>query len=287
MTHRYTTSYPIQVGYSETMIHEAAFHAHTEYEIYYFHHGKCTYLIGDQIYVLAPGDLILMHGMTLHCPKVDAELPYRRTIIHFDAKYVQSMLHAPFSLNALEPFEKLRNHRFHLTESEQAYVKQSLELLEDLQGQTQGVSQHRFHALFLDLLYFIYGLSQKPMENQISSFSQKEHYAQQIIAYLECHYQEDIDLDMLQEHIHISKYYLAKLFKEVTGFTIFNYLYQKRINQAKVLFMIEKGITVSEVCYRTGFKNPAHFSRLFKQIAGCTPDQFRKISNPPLKNNTR
>lgn len=277
MLHRCT----VEVGYSDTMIRGSVFHSHTDYEIYYFHQGKCTYLIGDQIYMLAPGDLILMHGMTLHCPNVDTDFPYQRTIIHFNAEYARSMLQPPFALNVLEPFERLRNHRFRLTEDEQLYVQQILRQMEYQQNKG-GVGYYRLHALFLDFLYYIYELSLKPMQDQLGNFSQKERYVQQVLDYVEHHYQEDIDLDTLEEHIHISKYYLTKVFKEVTGSTIFNYLYQKRVYQARILFILEKGVSVSDACYRTGFKNPAHFSRLFKQWTGLSPDQFRKTSNKPI-----
>lgn len=37
------------------------FHSHPHYEIYYFHDGECTYIIGDRVYNLEPGDLVLMH----------------------------------------------------------------------------------------------------------------------------------------------------------------------------------------------------------------------------------
>ncbi|MCZ8514996.1 hypothetical protein O9H85_21755 [Paenibacillus filicis] len=38
----------------------------------------------------------------------------------------------------------------------------------------------------------------------------------------------------------MSKYYLTGIFKEVTGITIFKYLFQRRINEAKVRFLMDK-----------------------------------------------
>ncbi|QGR00018.1 AraC family transcriptional regulator [Paenibacillus psychroresistens] len=251
-------------------------HAHPFYEIYYFRQGKCTYLIGDQIYVLSPGDLILMHGLTLHSPSVDPEVEYKRTIIHFEPAYIANMIQPPFSLNVLKPFQELRNHRFQLQGEERSQMEASLLTLEQLFTQQDAISYHRFHALLLDLLFMIYGYCQKPLGDKPEFPSSKEHHVQRIITFVEENFQEDIHLDEIEGSIHLSKYYLVKIFKEVTGITIFTYLYQRRINQAKILFLLEKQKSVTDICYEIGFKHPAHFSRIFKQLVGCTPEKYRK-----------
>jgi AraC-like DNA-binding protein len=269
---------PINVNTASDTHFQMNLHTHAMYEIYYFRKGKCTYLIGDQIYVLSPGDLILMHGLTLHCPNLDPEIEYSRTTIHFDPAYVANMIQKPFTLNVLKPFQELRNHRFHLQNEEKQQMEASLQTLELLYKKQDTLSFHRFHTLFLDLLFMIYGYCQKPLETMPVFPSAKESHVQNIITYIEDNYQEDVHLEEMANCLHLSKYYLVKIFKEVTGITIFTYLHQRRINQAKVLFLLEKAKSVTTVCYEIGFKHPAHFSRIFKQLVGCTPEKYRKTS---------
>jgi AraC-like DNA-binding protein len=271
-------SAPIHIGTTSDIQFQMNSHTHMLYEIYYFHKGRCTYLIGDQIYVLAPGDLILMHGLTLHSANVDPEIEYSRTTLHFDPAYVSNMIQQPFTMNVLKPFQELRNHRFHLQDEERVHMEASLLQLEALFKKQDTLSFHRFHALFLDLLFTIYGYCQKPMEAKPEFPSAKEYHVQSVITFIEDHYQEDLHLDELEQKLHLSKFYLVKIFKEVTGLTIFTYLYQRRINQAKILFLMEKEKSVTEICYEIGFKHPAHFSRIFKQWVGCTPEKYRKAS---------
>jgi AraC-like DNA-binding protein len=271
------TTPPISIGTTSDKQFQMKLHTHMSYEIYYFHKGKCTYLIGDQIYVLAPGDLILMHGLTLHCPNVDPDVEYSRSIIHFDPSYVSSLIiHQPFTLNVLKPFQELRNHRFQLHGTEKQQIEAAILQLEQLYRNQDTISYHRFHVLFLDLLFRIYGYCQKPLEVKPEFPSIKEHHVQSIITFIEANFQEDIHLEELERSLHLSKFYLVKIFKEVTGITIFTYLYQRRINQAKVLFLLEKHKSVTEICYEIGFKHPAHFSRIFKQLVGHTPEKYRK-----------
>ncbi|MDQ8733925.1 AraC family transcriptional regulator [Paenibacillus sp. LHD-38] len=138
------------------------------------------------------------------------------------------------------------------------------------------IGYNRFRLAFVDLLHLIYEYCQKPLKDRGELPSQKAMTVQSIISYLENNYTEDIHLEQLQEHLHMSKFYLSKLFKEVTGITIFDFLYRRRINQAKILFLMQKKLTVTEVCFQVGFKHVAHFSRVFKKQTSVTPEQYKK-----------
>jgi AraC-like DNA-binding protein len=271
-----TSNHPIQIHRSTKPYTNIQFHTHSQFEIYYFHEGKCTYLIGDRIYTLSPGDLIIMHGMTLHCPKVDSNYVYDRTTIHFDPSYIQQLLRPPYTINVLKPFQDLHNHRIHLEGEIRLEVERMLQNLSVLSGQVDVLASHRYLIIFIDLLHYLYGLSEKPMKQTPYFSSAKERSVQDIITFIENNYQTEIHLEQLESHLHISKNYLSNIFREVTGTTIFQYLTQRRINQAKVLFLLEQEKSVTEISYRVGFKHPAHFSRVFKYIVGCTADEYRR-----------
>jgi AraC-like DNA-binding protein len=266
---------PLDVFYSEAG-GNMAFHSHAHFELYYFHGGKTTYLIGDKIFVLSPGDLILMHGMTLHCPKVDLSVPYQRTIVHFDPVFMKSFADVAFSVNVLQPFHELRNHRIHLSGDVREEVESKLRRMLALQAEGGKTSKDRQLLVFADLLLQVYELCEQSADSPNAFPSDKERHVQSIVGYLEEHYQEDLHLEDLEEHLHLNKYYLSKLFKEVTGATIFDYLYHRRINQAKIHFLLSREMSVTDVCYKVGFKHPSHFTRIFKSRVGCTPDQYRR-----------
>ncbi|WP_086010520.1 AraC family ligand binding domain-containing protein [Thermobacillus composti] len=95
MTLRDQFGLPIDASFNQDQYPTGRFHAHPEYEIYYFHGGGCTYLIGGRMFELAPGDLIIMHGMTLHAPIINRRLPYLRTIVHFDPAFAAELLRPP------------------------------------------------------------------------------------------------------------------------------------------------------------------------------------------------
>lgn len=79
------------------------------------------------------------------------------------------------------------------------------------------------------------------------------------------------------EQLHLSPNYFGDLVKKETGKSAKEYVQAKIIELAKErLFDAEK--SVSEVAYELGFKYPQHFSRLFKQRVGCSPNAFRNLN---------
>lgn len=269
---------PLEYSYRSTSTYDPGasdgFHSHPQYEVYYFHDGECTYLIGDRVYNLEPGDLVLMHGMTLHRPHPMPGRPYVRTTLHFDPSAIRSSLHPDRVSEVLKPFEELRNCRINLTGNIRSDFEALLLSLHQLTVNPGDFKEERMNVRLCDLLYVIAGICRGRVEGHLPS-SEKERHVQHIIGYVETHYMEDIGLDDLASELHLSKPYLAGLFKEMTGSTIFKYVYDRRINQAKLLFQYQPDISVTEASRLAGFKRLSHFSRMFKQSVGCAPDLYR------------
>jgi two-component system response regulator YesN len=68
---------------------------------------------------------------------------------------------------------------------------------------------------------------------------------------------------------------LAHLFKEHVGITVIEYLTNIRINQAKQRLLGGDG-NCTQICFEVGYNNQSYFTRIFKQVTGMTPRQFRR-----------
>lgn len=269
-------SLPIEAMYNTSQI-PTDFHSHLEYEIYYFHSGKCKLLIGDSIYELAPGNLILMNGMTLHYPSIDNRYEYCRTVVHFDPAFASGLFQPPFLVPLLLPFEKQTNRLIALRPEEQARIEPLLERLCLLRHKDDALSHDRLILCFQELLLLIYEFAHMASYGQASSPGSIKHQnVQKLISYIEEHYREDLQLDDVASHMHLNKHYLVKIFKETTGITLFHYLYQRRINQAKMLFTMNPDRSITETAFEVGFKYISHFSQTFKKFTGQSPDEYRK-----------
>jgi len=125
---------------------------------------------------------------------------------------------------------------------------------------------------------FIYGQCERMLRAAVAPVSERERSVRKIVSFIEHRYAEDITLDQLEKQVYLSKQYLSKIFREATGMTIFDYLQRRRINYAKLLFSLDPASSVTDVCYDVGFKNLSHFSRLFKEQEGVSPEQFKKAA---------
>lgn len=77
--------------------------------------------------------------------------------------------------------------------------------------------------------------------------------------------------------LHLSANYFGDLIKKETGRSAQEYIQSKVIDVAKErIFDLDKSI--SEVAYDLGFKYPQHFTRLFKQKTGVTPNEYRHLN---------
>jgi AraC-like DNA-binding protein len=67
----------------------------------------------------------------------------------------------------------------------------------------------------------------------------------------------------------------CRYFKSKTRKTFYNFLLEVRVAHACNL-LLEKDMTVYEVCYESGFNNLSNFNRYFKKIINKTPFEYKK-----------
>ncbi len=85
---------------------------------------------------------------------------------------------------------------------------------------------------------------------------------------------EKIDWEDLAGELHVSYSSLRHAFQQHTGFSLYQYQLQLRLNKAKSL-LNSTPLSVKEVASRIGFDCPYHFSNLFKRKTGLSPVAWR------------
>ncbi len=98
---------------------------------------------------------------------------------------------------------------------------------------------------------------------------------QPVAEYIAAHFASPLSLKELADIAHFSPSYLSHLFHEEYGLTLKAYINQQRICHAKKLLALSSH-SVKEVCQQCGFSNISHFNRVFKQLTGKAPGEYRK-----------
>ena len=79
------------------------------------------------------------------------------------------------------------------------------------------------------------------------------------------------------EKLNLSANYFGDLIKKETGKSAQEYIQLKLMDVAKEM-IFDKNKSVSEIAYELGFKYPQHFTRVFKQRVGYTPNEYRSLN---------
>ncbi|MDD3172999.1 MAG: AraC family transcriptional regulator [Herbinix sp.] len=111
-----------------------------------------------------------------------------------------------------------------------------------------------------------------------STIDYTNHIVKATREYLENHYTDDISLEDMASQVNISPQYFSKLIKKTTGFNFIDWLSMLRVKKAKEL-LTDTSLTVKEVCFMVGYKDPNYFSRIFKKRIGLTPSEYVKANS--------
>lgn len=94
------------------------------------------------------------------------------------------------------------------------------------------------------------------------------------IAYIENHLSDKVDLELVAEAVHYSKYYLHRIFTKTVGLTVHDYVKRRQLTEAaKLLVFSDKPII--EIAFIAGYESQQAFSDIFKLMYKKSPGQYR------------
>lgn len=119
-------------------------------------------------------------------------------------------------------------------------------------------------------------------EKEASPYGEEKKNLQPVksaLAYVQRHYAERITLQELAGEAGYSIYYFCKLFKQVTQLTPMQYVVRFRAEQARKRLLVSDE-PAETVMLEAGFRNCGYFWRVFKEIYGLSPQDYRKKPIP-------
>ncbi|MFY9295281.1 MAG: AraC family transcriptional regulator, partial [Caldicoprobacterales bacterium] len=109
----------------------------------------------------------------------------------------------------------------------------------------------------------------------------KQHmYGKEIakaVQYIKQNYNHEIKLTHVASHIGMNESYLSHLFKKETGLSLTEFINITRIEKAKELLRYED-MNINEVSINIGYANSSYFSKVFKDIVGISPVEYKKAA---------
>jgi YesN/AraC family two-component response regulator len=102
----------------------------------------------------------------------------------------------------------------------------------------------------------------------------------QAAAYIQQNHARSFSLIELADSIGVSKSYLSRIFKLDTGISLWDYLNRFRIQKAKELLLLTDA-SITAIAADVGYEDVSYFSRVFRELAGCSPRAYRQQAQPP------
>lgn len=236
-------------------------HTHAVHEILYLISGDTDYAVEGNIYRLRRGDIMIMRRHEAHCLKLRSPATYERITINFDPNVLIKMgisesLFAPFEDRPLGTF----NHYSAMLFQNSRY-KYYLEKICELEN--EPLRQINYLLPLLD------GLLDDFKKVKAQSIKPHTGRGSEIIAYITDHLYEPLSLDDICATVNMSKSQLNRVFRSVTGSTVWKYITVKRLYKAKEL--LSGGISPTEVYLKCGFNDYITFYRAYKKQFGLSP----------------
>lgn len=126
------------------------------------------------------------------------------------------------------------------------------------------------------------GLLLTLLADLLPALSLKEHCTDQnsirkILAYCMEHYLEPITLESVAKELYLNKYYVSHIFNQKLDISFKDFINYQRVEHARK--MLEKGTSITEVAFSSGFSSIRTFNRAFLKILEISPREYLKSRN--------
>lgn len=243
---------------------EIGYHYHGFHKIIILLAGQADYAVEGEVYALRPGDCVLVGRGTIHRPVVAAGAFYERMILYISPEYLRRLSGADSDLESCfrRSLERFR-YVYHSGSGEISGLFHALE-----QSEKEGGfgSELLRRAIFLQLMVAVNRVVCAECAVDAAAGDGK---IVALLQYLNAHLTEPLGIDELAGRFYLSKYHMMRRFKQETGYTIHNYITEKRLLLAQQL--LQHGRALTETAFSCGYQDYSTFSRAYKKRFGRSP----------------
>ncbi|NJB70627.1 AraC-like DNA-binding protein [Saonia flava] len=247
-------------------------HYHPEIELVYVNGGTGKRQIGSHVSYYTKGDLILIGSNLPHCGFTDKLTGNKsESVVQMKENFLGNGF---FDIPEMKKIQNL----FEVAKGGVAFYGKTKtiigEKIEILEYQTD------FQRLLsiLNILNEL-GSSQEFKVLNAEGFSIETEVKDNdrinvVFNFVKANFKEEITLDEIANLVSMTVPSFCRYFKKITNKTFTQFVNEYRLVHASKL-LAEKPISITEVCFESGFNNFSHFNKLFKAFTGQSPSEYR------------
>lgn len=237
-------------------------HFHNSHELYFLEKGRTRYFIGNEIFMLEPGDMVFIPKFVIHKTDNGQRTDVERLRFSFDDDFAGT--------DFQKYINELKQKRFiRIPSDNQPELKNIIERLE-----AEGIKKQKNYTemqrlCFLQMLVLI----SRYCTTNTSYLTGSEQTIQRITKYISENCDRELNLESLSQKYAMSPSHLCRLFKKTVGIGLSEYINISRITVAERLLR-NTNKTVTQIATECGFNDSNYFAAIFKKYKGITPKKY-------------
>ena len=239
-------------------------HVHDKsYEILFVLEGSGSMLIGNNLYTVKPNTVFLTSKMEIH-NIIPSSGKYVRNIININHDYIKRIVELTGSEDFF--FKLFERKCIYLSDDDAAPIKNHFSFINqcNVNNSEQRVLLLMHIISMLNLLSKTENAESEKLYNSIT----------EAVAYIDKNLSENLTLESICNHVHLSKYHFCRLFRQNTGMSPFKYIIECRISKAKNL-LTHTNDSIFNIASAVGFSTSANFCNAFRKYEKMSPTDFR------------
>jgi len=247
-------------------------HYHPEIELVYVNGGTGKRQIGSHVSYYGNGDLILIGSNLPHCGFTDALTGNEsETVIQMKADFLGNDFFNIPEMKQIQNLFEIAQGGIAFSGKTKRKIGEKMEILE-------------YQADFQRLLSILNILNELAISQDFKvlnaeGFSMKTEVKDndrinKVFNHVKTNFKEEISLDEMANLVSMTVPSFCRYFKKITNKTFVQFVNEYRLVHASKL-LAEKPMSITDVCFESGFNNFSHFNKQFKAFTGQNPSEYR------------
>lgn len=251
-------------------------HFHDTYELYFLEEGEGYYFIDRETYLVRAGDVVLIKPNQIHKTSMERVARHGRLLLQITEAPMDAFLRGNGFMTLEELYDK-KGRIVSLGERAGAAVKElMIRVGEEIRDRQRGYDlMVRLKLLELLAVLWRCGEDAPPEREERVAQSPKYQKVQEVAEYMQANPGTRESLDQLAGRFYISRSWLSRIFREVTGFSVSEYANMVRVKRAQKL-LAHGDYSVTEISELVGFESITYFERIFRRYTDRTPLGYRR-----------
>ena len=237
-------------------------HMHDHFEIFMFIDGDTDYIVEGSTYSLSKYDIILIKPGEMHRPYHKSSKRYERVVFEIPNSFFEKFNCTQY-MTALLDREPGAKNKIPSEFVQQSGILDAINRYFEYADDEICARDAIQSATLVEILHAINNVNSLYDENA------ENNIIREMISYINKNYIRKINLSELEDKFFLSKYHLCKIFKKATGYTIINYINNKRITETRKL--CKEGMNITNACIEAGFSGYSSFYKAYQKEYGTPP----------------